>query len=398
MILKIALKNSRKYLRRNIIIGVAILVTIISLLLLDAINEGFMQSAFNTILKKEGMILISPKNGIDPFEYSIRTIKNYKKIEDYAQRNIPGARITGFINFPLICSNDCFSLDLLGTASNDTIFLNDYKRYIIKGTIPRSFKEAMIGNIAARLLHSDINDTLILIANDRYGGMGVAEVVISGIFHSPRREENQAYIILSANIGRTLLAWRPDEIQQMKINLPDYKKSNDYAMALQKEFTNVLVEPYNKRLQNLEELMRVGNIKISIFIIIIMIVSAGIIMNTVLTSVFERKKEIGTLRAIGMSRMETFSLIITEVLIVSLISSIAGLIISFFIANHLMTSGISLGNVSGIFEYMDNVIYPVINPLRWTGDTLFVIFFAFLSSLYPVLLISRMKPVDALRP
>lgn len=117
----------------------------------------------------------------------------------------------------------------------------------------------------------------------------------------------------------------------MKINLPNYKKSDDYAMVLQKEFTNVLVEPYNKRLQNLEELMRLGNIKIFIFIIIIMIVSAGVIMNTVLTSVFERKKEIGTLRAIGMSKMETFSLIITEVLIVSLISSIVGLIISFLL-------------------------------------------------------------------
>ncbi|HHE04908.1 MAG TPA: FtsX-like permease family protein [candidate division WOR-3 bacterium] len=168
-------------------------------------------------------------------------------------------------------------------------------------------------------------------------------------------------------------------------------------MVLQKEFTNVLVEPYNKRLQNLEELMRLGNIKIFIFIIIIMIVSAGVIMNTVLTSVFERKKEIGTLRAIGMSKMETFSLIITEVLIVSFISSIVGLIISLLVVNHLMASGISLGSVSGVFEYMDNVIYPVINPFRWIGDTIFVIFFAFLSSLYPVILISRMKPVEALR-
>lgn len=187
MILKIALKNSKKYFRRNIIIGIGILVTIISLLLLDAINEGFKQSAFNTILEKEGMILVSPKNGIDPFEYSIRTIKNYKRIEDFAQKNIPGARITSFINFPLICSIDSFSLDLFGTASNDTIFFNNYKRYIIKGRIPNNLKEAMIGDIAARLLHSDINDTLILIANDRYGGIGVAEVYNFRNFSLPEK-------------------------------------------------------------------------------------------------------------------------------------------------------------------------------------------------------------------
>ena len=85
-------------------------------------------------------------------------------------------------------------------------------------------------------------------------------------------------------------------------------------------FPEVKITPWRERLTNIEALFRVTDIKMDVFSAIILIVVAGIIMNTTLTSVLERKKDIGTLRSIGASRSYVVLLIMIEILFVSLIA------------------------------------------------------------------------------
>jgi putative ABC transport system permease protein len=135
----------------------------------------------------------------------------------------------------------------------------------------------------------------------------------------------------------------------------------------------------------------------NIFAAIILILVAGIIMNTILTSVLERKSDIGTLRSIGASRIFVTKMILLEIIFVSLIGALIGTSLSYVIIKFLLKGGIVLGEVGEVIDYMSGNIYPKIVPLKWLWHIVFAIVWAVLWSLYPVLYIVRMKPVDALR-
>jgi putative ABC transport system permease protein len=134
-----------------------------------------------------------------------------------------------------------------------------------------------------------------------------------------------------------------------------------------------------------------------VFAAIIMILVAGIIMNTVLTSVLERKSDIGTLRSIGASRIFVTKMILIEIIFISVIGALIGTCLSYIIIKFLLRGGISLGEVGGVIDYMAGNLPLKIVPLKWFGHIVFAVIWAILWSLYPVLYIVRMKPVDALK-
>ncbi|TES92889.1 MAG: FtsX-like permease family protein, partial [Candidatus Cloacimonadota bacterium] len=188
-----------------------------------------------------------------------------------------------------------------------------------------------------------------------------------------------------------------DEVTRIKVNFREYNMAEDVALAIQKQFPNTLVEPYRKRIKNIDMLIKITDIKTKIFITIILIVAAGIIINTVLTSVFERKREIGTLRAIGAGRFEMVIMILGEVILVSLIAALIGSILAGVLVNWLSFKGLHFGQMANIADFMTDVVFPEIVWSKWVGNILFILFWTLLAALYPVILAVKVKPCDALR-
>ena len=128
-----------------------------------------------------------------------------------------------------------------------------------------------------------------------------------------------------------------------------------------------------------------------------LLVVAGIIMNSVLSSVFERRKDLGTLKAMGASKTFILFMVLIEILFITLFAAGTGTVVSYLGTKKLMETGIYYGQASQIAGFVPEYLYPAINPLRWIFDIVFLFFWAVLWSLYPALLIAGMKPVKALR-
>src|SRR5439155_17057523 len=154
------------------------------------------------------------------------------------------------------------------------------------------------------------------------------------------------------------------------------------------------VERPKKRGEQIESLLisfRVGLFFVSL---IALFVGFFLIYNTVSVSVIQRKREIGTLRCLGMKRGELLRLIVVEALILALIGSLAGSVFGWLLAQlALVAVGETVGNLFSLVG-----LGPGIFTLRELGLSLGSgLAVAVLAALHPALEAIRVSPLENAR-
>lgn len=133
------------------------------------------------------------------------------------------------------------------------------------------------------------------------------------------------------------------------------------------------------------------NIVIGFVILIALIsvlVSAVNTANTMITSVLERTREIGTMKAVGARNVEILKIFLFESAFLGFIAGIIGTIVGFIIA---YTVGQILNNLGWGF------LSPGFPWYLFVGTILFATITGAISGIWPAYRASRLKTVDALR-
>jgi ABC-type antimicrobial peptide transport system permease subunit len=138
---------------------------------------------------------------------------------------------------------------------------------------------------------------------------------------------------------------------------------------------------------------------ILIWYLVVFIAMGFGIVNTTLMAVFERMREFGLLKSLGMKPTRIFAGIITEALILLLIGITIGDALGFLCVYALSGSGIDLSAFAAGAEFagMSRVIIPVISTWDLTASNLVVLVLGLLVSAYPAVKAARFTPVEALR-
>jgi ABC-type antimicrobial peptide transport system permease subunit len=124
------------------------------------------------------------------------------------------------------------------------------------------------------------------------------------------------------------------------------------------------------------------------------------IINTMLMAVLERTRELGMLRAIGMSRGQVFRMIMLETVFLTLVGSIAGVILATLVLLPSLHSGIDLAPLMGnTFEDygFSSVVYPIVNVTMFVEILVLVIAAGILSAIYPARKALNIKILEAMR-
>jgi putative ABC transport system permease protein len=126
--------------------------------------------------------------------------------------------------------------------------------------------------------------------------------------------------------------------------------------------------------------------------IIALIAASFGIINTLLMSVYERTKEIGLMKALGMRRSRVFVLFAIEAALVgfwgSLVAVGAATLASFFINSWAASS---------FLKDFEGFTLLVVTPLGALGVMALIMAIAFIAGTLPALKASRLNPIDALR-
>lgn len=108
------------------------------------------------------------------------------------------------------------------------------------------------------------------------------------------------------------------------------------------------------------------------------------VMNTMIMSITERKKEIGIMKAVGATNKFILTQILLESVIITLIGGILGLILG------------SLGSYSLRF-LSENLAHATVTPQLAIGSLTFAIFLGLLGGFYPAWKAAKLDPIEAIR-
>ncbi|MGB7055557.1 MAG: FtsX-like permease family protein, partial [bacterium] len=164
---------------------------------------------------------------------------------------------------------------------------------------------------------------------------------------------------------------------------------NDYEVLTWKEMNAAIFE--------ISGFKRAGQFMIGLVVVIIAAVG---IINTMLMAVMERIPEIGTLKAMGFNNSGIVRMFIYEGGIIGAFGSLLGCLIGLLISIYLVHVGLDF---SSVFENLD-IVYPMKFIIKGEIDYvnllyvfLFGIFVSVIVTLWPVRKATKLEPVDALR-
>lgn len=151
-------------------------------------------------------------------------------------------------------------------------------------------------------------------------------------------------------------------------------------------------------MQDLRALFLSKSIGGSIFYIVLLLLAMLAIFDTQILSIFRRRKEMGTLMALGMTRQKIIQLFTIEggmhAVLAAVVAAIYGLPLLIYIAN----TGYGLPEATDSYGLaIGNRIFPTFTAGLIIGTTLLVLIVTTIVSYLPTRKIAKLKPTDALR-
>ena len=194
--------------------------------------------------------------------------------------------------------------------------------------------------------------------------------------------------------------WIPLDIAQSMLSMEDQATYVTYNKGLTEvnnkgEWIN---RDVNYLVQDMEAMIEADKPGAQIMFMILLALAAMGIFNAQVLSIFRRGREIGTLMALGMTRLRVVSLFTLEGGLNAILSVIATLIIFGPVLWYFGTSGIPLPiDYSEMGLIMAKRLIPVYSIGLILSTTILVSIIVLIVSYMPSRKISHMKPTDALR-
>jgi putative ABC transport system permease protein len=406
MLFKIALRNVLRNKRRSGLTFAAIGLGLALIVIFQGVIGGMdTQITDNFIRAQAGHIQIYAQG----YEKKARLLSLDARLKDpetLAQKvqEVPGvSAVAQRIQFGALIGTRRESLRALGlaiqpdqekqfgTISNAIVagtYLNDQGGY------------ALIGKQLAEDLGLKVGDVLTIVANTVSGALNAIDVEIQGIFYTGYAQLDNSTLVVTLRDAQKLLDMA-NQVTQLAVMLNDIDQTDTIAAKVKSALADdhVEIQTWMETGAAIWQLLQLRRWILGVISIIVIVIAALGIANTMLMSVFERTREIGTLMALGTTPREIVTLFLAESSIIGAAGGLVGSAVGGTVVKVLSIVGIqppiSFSNV--IDAPLGTTIYA---SFSWVNLGLFFMvaaLVAMLSALYPALLASRQEPVTALR-
>lgn len=407
LLLKLAIRNIARQRRRSFLTGLSMTLGF----LLAAVTMGLVEGSYGLIIDtftrdRTGHIQIHAEDYLDrPSLY-----KRIKNVDDIVAKvkavpDVVSAAPRVFAP-SLTYANDKTSIaTVIGidpAAESATTSITGKKR---EGPFldanqsgnrsPDGYDHVMIGQTVAKTLKIGIGDELVLIGQSIDGSIANDIYKVSAIIGTKDGTERMN-IYMTIDAARRYLSMGPDahEIALMTESPDDaVKVAARVAAAL--DDPELSTDPWQVVEAIFYNSMQADKKGDYVTTGIVMAMVAIGVLNAVLMSVFERTREYGLLRAVGTRPRQIFGMIVVETMMLGIISSIIGFILSLPIMHYLKVTGIPIPPVEVGGMVMDAMVADL-SASVFIYPVALVLITAFLVSLWPAVHSARITPVAAL--
>jgi len=390
---KLAYRNFFRNTRRSIISGISVALAITAIIFARSYIGGILQNMSGNVIRLiSGHITITTKE----YERRERLIPLSESIElsnDFYQ-SLPEEDIeliSPRIKFGVLLGEDELSIPALGYALNPEKErdIAGLQKRLVEGTYLKSGeRSAILGKDLAERLNMTVGDTMTVITRTAYDSPTGMNLVINGTFRTGIGGIDRSIFYIPLEVGQTLLDLEgrateviilvkdPGNAIQIAQSI---RLGNDYSIV-PFQYNNVL------RYVNLAETIY------SIFYLVVLLVACSAIANTMLMIVFERTKEIGMMKALGLNNLSIVGLLTIEAGIIGLVGSFLGTVVGTILSYWLKYEGIDISMVSSTAS-ADLPFGPII----YLAPTPFIVISAFLLGLLITIIVALLPISRAIR-
>lgn len=265
-------------------------------------------------------------------------------------------------------------------------------------------REAIIGTGLAKKLNLKLKKKFVYTTTDVNGEIVSELARVKGIFKTGVSEVDGSTILLPINHVRKTLNYEKNDATLISVIIDDQRYAEKTRDKIKAEIKGVNVEVYSWRetqpeLAGIITIDKSGNYIIQI--LIGLLIAAGI-LNTLLMSVIERKQEFGVMMAVGMSPSSLFKLVIMESLFLAVIGIIIGVIMTIPWYIYMHQTGIDFSGIIGNDYSASGVIVDPVMKIRLFRESIIAILtgiftLTLISGIYPAWKAGRVPPVESLK-
>jgi ABC-type lipoprotein release transport system permease subunit len=240
---------------------------------------------------------------------------------------------------------------------------------------------------------------------DRDGQIVTGLARVSGIVRTGSPSVDLGLCLLPIDSIRTALGYANDEATQVALFLDDNRESTPVARRMRGRFDDgTAALTWRETQPDLDSFIAMKKGGMVVFEVLILVLCAAGIFNTLFVSVMERLREFGILIAVGFPPARLFSLVMLESLWLGLVGLALGAVLVAWPYHYLSRSGIDFSalyadqqsiDVAGVG--MSMVMKIGIYPESAAAIGLAVLAATLLSGLYPAWRAGRVDPVDSIK-
>ena len=400
-ILKMAFRDLGRNRRRSFFSALAVGAGLALLILMASVIKGEMGSAIESAIKlQSGHIQIRAVT-YDENKSSLKWVDLIENPDQIAgqigalnqvKAVTPRLYASGFLSSGTqSASARITGIDPLSPASDP------YREGVVSGNFisPDDREAVLIGKPMADKLNLKVGDNVSLSLNTSDGNVQDQTFTVKGIYSTNTYGFDSATVFLPL-VKAQAITQTENHASTIFILLKDTALTDSVLPALHVS-SNLEIKTWKDLNALFVDYEAMAQSYISIFYLIILAISASVIINTLIMSVYERTREIGILSAIGMRGNRIMMLFLAESSMLAVGGVIMGLIIGVLATLYFNVNGFYIGNMglSGIL--ITDTIYAKLTMDNLINLTIMTFVVTLLSGLYPAVMASRMQPVAALR-
>lgn len=409
--LAFAWKNLFRHLRRTLITASALAVGLGVFLLVDSMLQGAGRETERNLVTCEfgSLRVASPPAAGDPEKLSLRdpltdpgTLAALVRARGWTaapRLAFEAELITGGREFASSRVVRALGIDPGADAS---VFSRKDLR--IQGRWPGAGQSAVVlGRWLAEDLEATVGQGVTLTTRTREGSFQVLDLEVAGLVESPDPVVNRTGVYLPLDVVQAQLGM-PGMVTEVAVGLPP---GTDAAAEAPRLEADLIRAGFGIRVLSWEALagdylaLAAGKQKGSSFILFLVFVIAAVgVGNTLMLAFYERKTEIGMLRALGMSDRRLFWTFVAEAAGIGVLGAAAGLVLGAALVAWIVVAGIDF---TALIRQMDigyrisGVFYGVWDPRSFVGAGVAGVLLAALCAVGPTRRALKLPITESLR-
>lgn len=258
--------------------------------------------------------------------------------------------------------------------------------------------EAVLGKGLAKVLQASPGDSVVIVSQGADGSIANDIYRIAGIAKSGDQLSDQITMYLHVEDAQELFVLY-GQVHEIVVVCEELDEVDEIAARTEAALGNpeLSVDTWKEFAKSFYEAMRADQQGAWIMLFVILLVVAVGVLNTVLMTVLERRREYGVLRAVGTGPWEVFRLVMFEVVLMATGAIIIGIGAAWLVNYLLSIEGVTMPQAFTYGGIEFTKMYTEVNLRSFVWPGVSVILTSLVVTLFPAGKAARVAPARAMR-